>query len=90
MWLGFSTKGDRVAPSRWFGLIHALRKLLPAWHRKLVIMMFVAIQSGLFTKGSATGVLSERLAAKAKGASSDLASDAKSPGKQQSAEEVPF
>ena len=48
----FTTHGQKVGFTRWFGWVHTFKQILdPAWHRKLVVMVWLGLQLGTLKKG---------------------------------------
>ena len=46
-------KSQRVALSRWFGWVDSAKKVIPLWHRRLLIYFYISISQGWVTPGSA-------------------------------------
>jgi hypothetical protein len=46
-------KSQRVAMSRWFGWVDSAKKMIPLWHRRLLIYLYISISQGWVKPGSA-------------------------------------
>ena len=46
-------KNQRVALSRWFGWVDSAKKMIPLWHRRLLIYLYISISQGWVSPGSA-------------------------------------
>ena len=51
----FAHKIPKVAMSRWFGINDALNVLMPIWHSRLCIMLFMCVSAGWIEAGAVGG-----------------------------------
>lgn len=47
----FRNLQPKVSMTRWFGLVDASKAYLPRWHRRLLVQLFLCLQTGVFKIG---------------------------------------